>query len=82
MVFLYVEVQGPKPRDYSLTLDEEEAFLTEGTRFIHYYYDPAKRNRTQKLIFTFELENGVVDKHSYEIVHGFRQLKRIDPPGV
>lgn len=81
-VLLYVEMHGAKPRTFHFDLDGEEAFLSDDVAFLHYYYDPSKREKAQKLIFSFELETGVIDRHTYEIIHGFRQLRRIHPPGV
>jgi hypothetical protein len=47
--------------------------------FVKYPYDPAQQGKTQKVIFSFETEDGDNISHIYETRHGFHEFKRIDP---
>jgi hypothetical protein len=87
-VILVVENTGESARAVRLRLDGKEISIEKepdfqsahGLQFLVYPYERAKHGQEQQLTVSFETDNGVQDTHSYIIRHGFRILKRVDPP--
>jgi len=79
---------GEPARSIMMKLDGEEIPLkreahkddSNGLLFLEYAYKPEKHGKEQIITISFETRNGVQDTHRYITRHGFRILKRIDPP--
>lgn len=50
--------------------------------YIYYLFVPEKHGQRQTLEVWFEASSGVQDSHRYELIHGKRSLRRIDPPAL
>jgi len=50
-----------------------------GIIFLKYPYSPSEHGKAQRVIFTFETEDGLELTHTYETRHGFFEFHRIDP---
>jgi hypothetical protein len=50
-----------------------------GLVFLKYPYTPSQHGKKQKVIFTFETEDGLTLIHTYETRHGCFEFRRIDP---
>lgn len=50
-----------------------------GIIFLKYPYSPSEHGKTQKVVLTFETEDGLELTHTYETRHGFFEFHRIDP---
>ncbi len=48
--------------------------------FFKYPFVPANRGKVEKIIISFETEDGYDMTHTYQTRHGFFELARIDPP--
>jgi len=88
LVLFVIENSGQAARRVAATLDgvpvelnrEPDIHDAKGLQFLEYPYQPAKHGQKQRLVIEFESSSGVQDRHTYEIVHGVRSLKRTDPP--
>ena len=86
-VYFPIEHSGQDARAVSMTLEGERIRLKpepkmEGARgyyYLEYPYEKAKHGKEQRLVMSFETEDGIQDAHVYLLVHGCRVLKRVDP---
>jgi hypothetical protein len=58
---------------------EPEINGSAGRYYFTYPYDPQMHGRAQRLEVSFETASGIQNTHLYELVHGLRRLKRVDP---
>jgi hypothetical protein len=58
---------------------EPEIDSAAGLVFLKYPYSPAERGKKQKVIFSFETEDGLELTHIYETRHGYFEFYRVDP---
>ena len=87
-VFFVVENLGASARGISVKLDGKPISLKReadmqnsgGRIYLVYPYEKSKHGLEQVITLSFESETGVQDTHKYITRHGFRILKRIDPP--
>jgi hypothetical protein len=87
-VLFVIENSGQAARSVAVSLDgvpiqlkrEPDIQDAQGLQFLEYPYQPAKHGQTQQLVIDFESSGGVQDRHTYQIIHGARSLKRTDPP--
>jgi hypothetical protein len=88
MVILVVSNSGKNARKIRLSGDitgivikqEPEMSGARHRVFFKYPFSPVDRGKTQKIIISFETDDGYDLTHSYETRHGFFELRRIDPP--
>jgi len=50
-----------------------------GLVFLKYPYSPSQHGKIQKVILSFETEDGLELTHTYETRHGFFEFYRVDP---
>ena len=50
-----------------------------GLVFLKYPYTPANHGKTQKVVLSFETEDGLELTHTYETRHGHFEFYRVDP---
>ena len=87
-VFFVIENHGSPARSVKLILDgkpirlqqEPDFESSNELQFLRYEFDREKFGKSQRLELTFEADSGLQDSHVYELLHGVRSLKRIDPP--
>ena len=64
-----------------ITLKQEPDMSDSRRRlFLKYPFVPVNRGKEQKIVFSFESEDGYDLTHIYQTRHGFFELTRIDPP--
>lgn len=87
-VFFLVKNVGKAAPQVSLRLDGESIRLLKepeidsahGYHFLKYPYNPEMHGQIQRLMMRFVSETGFEDTHTYELIHGHRTLRRVDPP--
>jgi hypothetical protein len=86
VVFFILENDGAAATEVFFELDGMQATMEEaqnapcvGLLVLMYPYDPAKSGQRQTLIVRFMTYDGARDEHRYEIIHGQRWLRRIEP---
>jgi hypothetical protein len=86
-VILPLDNSGKGARRIQLSGDISEVELkrepemrdAHGIIFLKYPYSPSEHGKTQKVVLTFETEDGLELTHTYETRHGFFEFHRIDP---
>ena len=85
-VFMVVENAGPQALDVHMKVEGEEIQVIEpensdasGLILLCYPYRPELHGIKQTLEMEFDRPDGVRDRHRYEIKHGVRYLRRLDP---
>lgn len=89
VIFLVQNIGKAAPQ-YSLDFEggpielkkEPEMDSAHGFYFLKYAFHAEMHGKAQTLRLKFISENGFEDTHTYELVHGHRMLKRIDPPQI
>lgn len=87
-VYLIVENRAKSARKIRLSGDingislgrEPEMSGSHQNLFFKYPFAPGDRGKVQKIIISFESEDGYDLTHVYQTRHGFFELMRIDPP--
>ena len=88
VVIFVIDNLGKSARKIRLTGDiagivlKQEPDMSDSHRrlFFKYPYVPATHGKEQKIIISFESEDGYDLTHTYLTRHGFFELSRIDPP--
>ncbi len=86
-IFMVLEVSGEACPEVSSDLDgqpvqirqEAQFDSSEGKYYLAYPYQPQKHGQQQTLTLCFLSVSGIRDSHRYEMKHGHRMLKRVDP---
>ncbi len=86
-VFLILDVSGEPCPEVSVTIDGRPAQIRQevevddaaGRYYLVYEYLPDRHGKKEVMELKFLSQSGIRDTHQYEIVHGHRILRRINP---